>query len=429
MFSVALLIASLALTSAAPIQSFTPVSSTKARFVSIPLTRIPPPLPESPLSFAAGSSFNVQMLNSIMAYNVEIAVGGQNITVQLDTGSADLWVYSTSSIYCENEPTLCSGYGAYNSSASKNSVSTGQKFHIQYGIGEVDGVYYKDTASLGSASVSDFQFGVSVSDAASGEISVFGIGPVSDEAAHHPYANFPVALKNQGVVERNLYALSFGLPGDSQQSEITFGAYNKGRYTGDLHTVPVVTPNHFGITVDSATVGDSTILKGETLILDSGTSLSYLTTPNYNAVMSQIQSLDIPVTSAGQGISAIPCADVGLLSMNYSFGNKTITVSGEDMTIPGIYLDQRDTSGLCILGITESTGSMSNMNLMGDTFLRAIYTVYDLEKKTVSLAQAAHGKPDDYVTVGAVNSTSFNSSSTSFNSSSTSYNSSSTFLF
>lgn len=368
-------------------------------FLAVPMSRAPAPDGQKGISFAAGGGINVEMINEVMAYNVDIKVGGQKVTVQIDTGSSDLWVFSSDSIYCENDPSLCTKYGSYNPKKSQNSKDTGEHFDIQYGIGDASGNYYKDDASLGEAKVTDFQFGVSTGDKSSGDVSVFGIGPLADEATRSHYPNFPALLKEQGVIKKNVYGMAFGLPGDKQNSEITFGAYNSGRYSGSLKTVPITTQGHFGIKCDKAKIGDKTILEGEDVVLDSGTSLTYLTKSNYDAVINQVQAAGIKLTDAGQGISALPCSDIGKLSMEYTFSGKTIKVSGKDMTIPATYLDSSDTSGLCIFGITESTGQLSNLNLFGDTFLRAIYSVYDLDNNQVSIAQAASGQEDKYVEI------------------------------
>lgn len=368
-------------------------------FLAVPMTRNPTPEQPKGISFAAGGGINVDMINEVMAYNVDIKVGGSKVTVQVDTGSSDLWVFSSTSTYCENDSTLCQKYGAYDASKSKNSKNTGENFEIQYGIGSASGSYYTDDAALGDAAVSNFQFGVSVGDKTSGDVSVFGIGPVNDEATQNHYDNFPAALKKQGVIKKNAYAMAFGLPGDKQGSEITFGAYNTGRYSGDLKTVDVTTEGHFGIKCDGAKIGDKTILTGENVVLDSGTSLTYLTSANYNAVMDSIKSQGITLQDAGNGLSALACSDVDKLSMEYTFSGTTIKVSGKDMTIPATYLDSSDQSGQCVFGIVEATGNLGDLNLMGDTFLRAIYTVYNLDDNKVSFAQAATGKENKYVEI------------------------------
>ncbi|KAG5357644.1 Acid extracellular protease [Yarrowia sp. C11] len=368
-------------------------------FVAIPMSRAPTPQRESAAaSFAAGGGISIDMINTVMAYYVDLEVGGQKITVHVDTGSSDLWVYSSNSTYCINDPTECHKTGTYDHTKSKNSNNTGENFSIQYGIGKASGKYYKDDAALGSAKVSGLQFGVSTGDQSSGKVSVFGIGYVNGEATHNHYPNFPVLLKEQGVIKHNVYSMAFGLPGDKEGSEITFGAYNTGKYSGSLKTVPVSTETHFGLRCDGAKIGNKTILAGEDLILDSGTSLTYLTKPNYNAVMDAVGK-SVQLYDAGQGLTAFPCADVDKVSMEYTFSGKTIKVSGKDMSIPATNFDSGDTSGLCVFGITESFGDLADLNLMGDTFLRAMYTVYDLDSNQISIAQAAAGKENNYVEV------------------------------
>lgn len=88
---------------------------------------------------------------------LNIGTTSQTLTVDFDTGSADLWL-----------PVNCGNCQAQQFDASKSITysNTGQSFDVQYGSGDVHGTLATDTVSLASTTVSTQYFGAvsSVSD-------------------------------------------------------------------------------------------------------------------------------------------------------------------------------------------------------------------------------------------------------------------------
>jgi len=84
---------------------------------------------------------------------------------------------------------------------------------------------------------------------------------------------------NQKLLVNNLFAfyLSDKKVGESVQSDVTFGYYDKEKFTGELIWYPVMFKNMFAIKLDEIKVngkptGACKVVKECLLIIDSGTS-------------------------------------------------------------------------------------------------------------------------------------------------------------
>lgn len=75
----------------------------------------------------------------------------QNVEVQIDTGSSELWVNPT----CSNSwnPSGCILDGLYYPSSSSTKVVSSNTFSITYGIGSASGVYVEDNILMGGKSL------------------------------------------------------------------------------------------------------------------------------------------------------------------------------------------------------------------------------------------------------------------------------------
>jgi len=80
-------------------------------------------------------------------YFVKASIGtpAQEFTVVPDTGSSNLWVYSSN---CKSIP--CRTHSTYDSAASSTYSSDGEAFDIEYGSGGVHGYVSSDVATLGA---------------------------------------------------------------------------------------------------------------------------------------------------------------------------------------------------------------------------------------------------------------------------------------
>lgn len=363
-------------------------------FVTIPLSRKPAPPPSKIPDFAAGSPLTKELVNAVNAYFVDVEIGGQKQTASLDTGSPFLWVWYTKSEACTTDyATQCQQDGAYNPALSTHSNDTQTTFSVQYGKGYDQGEYFTDTAAIGAAVVPKLKFGVNYGYPGDGGFSpIFGVGP-NDSAD----SNFAGLLKSNGVIKRNVYGLSLAEATDKTTSEISFGAINTGRFDGTLKGLSIVNDGQDHYTVEgSGKFGSRTLFTDQNVVFDSGTSLTLLQSDAFSEFLGGLDDLGITYHDEGGALYSMDCADAGKISINYNFAGKNIVVAGEDLTIQASLIDTSySDSSRCIIGVQDG----DDMNLFGDTFLRAVYTVYDNDNQLVYVAQAAHGKANNYVVI------------------------------
>jgi hypothetical protein len=85
----------------------------------------------------------------------------QSVTVEIDTGSADLWVSTTKCVDCEpsKTSTSTSSQKHYNSAISTSYLDKRDAFHVGYGTGSVCGVLSADRVNVNGFRVDAQDFG------------------------------------------------------------------------------------------------------------------------------------------------------------------------------------------------------------------------------------------------------------------------------
>lgn len=124
------------------------------------------------------------------------------------------------------------------------------------------------------------------------------------------------------------------------------------------------------------------------VILDSGTTITYVPDSILNPIMSGIGAIN----SDQLGGLVVPCSQAcSSATFNFGFGGNggpSIAVSFAELVDP-IYLDdgsQPTTNGETICSFGMASGGPGPF-LFGDTFLRSAYVVYDLTNNQIGIAQ------------------------------------------
>ncbi|OKL56926.1 putative aspartic-type endopeptidase opsB [Talaromyces atroroseus] len=327
--------------------------------------------------------------------NVTLGTPAQSLRLTLDTGSSDLWCNTANSTYCTSEGDPCDSSGTYDPSSSSTYEFVSSDFNITYVDGSgATGDYVKDNLTIGGTTISSFQFGVGFTSSSSA--GVLGIGYTADEvqvnyAEQTPYANLPEALVNNGVINSVAYSLWLN-DLDSNTGSILFGGVDSGKYTGTLETLPIQTIYgeyaEFLIILTEITLSNSTTTASYSsgslpaaVLLDSGSSLTYL--PDYivEGLYNDLGVVYEESTEAGY----IPCSMMNKdINITYTFSSPAIPVSISELVLEdGTGLTFDDGTAACVFGIAPAGDSTP---ILGDTFLRSAYVVYDLTNNEISLA-------------------------------------------
>ncbi|KAF7585558.1 hypothetical protein BBP40_010661 [Aspergillus hancockii] len=314
-------------------------------------------------------------------------------SLALDTGSSDLWVNVANSSFCSSVGDPCSSFGTYDAGASSTYKNVGTEFNATYGDGtNAYGPYVTDKLNLGGVVVDDFQFGVAESSTITQGIVGVAYDTLTNQATYEKktYANLPQALVDSGAIKTPAYSLWLNNPKESRGS-ILFGGVNKAKYTGDLLTVPIVptqgTYAYLAVTLTGVSVESSkgsssySSLLPVVVLLDSGTTLTYLPTSLAEDLYKEFDATFLQKV----GLAYVDC---GLreksYSVTFSFSGATITVSLSELILQAVA--DEFPKGTCVFGVVPSGNAKDAMYIMGDTFLRSAYVVYDLGNNEVSLA-------------------------------------------
>lgn len=344
--------------------------------------------------------------NELTLYYADISLGtpAQALQVSLDTGSSDLWVNSASSDICSSQQNYCQG-GTYDRSSSSTSKVVNNDFNISYVDGSgAAGDYVSDTLKFADVTLDNFQFGVG--ETSSSSMGVLGIGyaiiEVQVNRAHDKeYPNLPLALLDAGHINTAAYSLWLN-DLDASTGSILFGGVNSAKYTGDLVTVPVLGEEggvyfELAVALSGLSFGGKNLAGSEDLpiavVLDSGTSLIYL--PD-NLVQNLYNEVNVVLN---QGTAYAYCEDASSdKKLSFTFSGQTIDIPMNELYISlgtnslGQPVTFQNGKEACIFGVSPSGSSTP---LLGDTFLRSAYVVYDLQNNQISLAQTHFNSTTD----------------------------------
>ncbi|KAI5303456.1 replication factor C subunit 4 [Ascosphaera pollenicola] len=350
------------------------------------------------------NSYAVDLANEKVLYNAQIELGtpAQTIQAQIDTGSSDLWVNSPDSQICKSKGSPCESSGTYNKTKSSTWKRVNSDFNITYVDGSgASGDYGTDVFKFGDLKLDKLQFGVGLNSTS--ENCVFGIGYPANEvylqkAGTKPYANLPQALVDEGLINSRAYSLYL----DSvyaDKGQILFGGVDTEKFQGTLQTVPLTKPSsgvyvEFAVDLTSINITqdgtESKIMTGAVpCVLDSGSTFNNLPSKLVASMNKKLNGF----YDSQLGIDVVPCSAMNSEdSMTFSFSGADIKVPLNQMILEPSTLGMSsltDDSGnqMCIFG-TVPLDSDSSTAILGDTFLRAAYLVYDLDNNEISFANA-----------------------------------------
>jgi len=198
---------------------------------------------------------------------------------------------------------------------------------------------------------------------------------------------------------------------DANSGQILFGAVNIDKYHGSLQTVPILkSAGEYsgllialtGMSLDGANISSSSSLPAAVL-LDSGSTITYLPSDITRSLYQRLHALID--TSSPTVVAYVPCALAQEdRSIDFTFSGIQISVPFNELVLPskggdGSGLHFHDGSPACLFGIAPNGGGPS---VLGDTFLRSAYVVYDLSNHQVSLAQTNfNATTDNYKAIEA----------------------------
>ncbi|KAK2845278.1 hypothetical protein FQN49_005875 [Arthroderma sp. PD_2] len=317
------------------------------------------------------------------SYFSEIKFGseGQKMWMLIDTGASRTWVFGTD---CASKS--CGAHNTFGKEDSKTLKVTDSKWDVAYGTGKVSGVIVNDTMSFAGFQLeSPFGAALTASDDFLGYPmdGILGVGPQDLNAKIPTVIQLMIQQKllKKNVIGINLQRTSEG----ATDGQITFGDIDKSKFTGDLTYSDVVPGGYqWEISVDDMIMdGKPLNFKGRSGIADTGTSFLLLPPEDADLVHSKI-----PQSAKAATFYTVPCSTKTHIELS---------ISGIKYTIqPKDYVGyETGTKGTCNSLIIGRQAIGPKQWLLGDVFLKNVYSVYDFDKSRVGLAARKYGESKD----------------------------------
>jgi len=350
-----------------------------------------------------------QQLHALQYYGtVQVGSPSQSFKVIFDTGSGQLMLPSAA---CESQ--ACKQHRVFAEKNSSTFIPIGwaddplvpakddydrDTTVVNFAMGDAVGQYARDRVCLGNAcALADFVEMTEESDNPFKDAEWDGVLGLAQALSDHAEFNImgvlarDVGKSEPGHLNKPVFAFYLGR-NIEDDAEITFGDYHEQRMEGPLHWVNVSAEGYWqfqfsDITLDGKSIG---LCKkyGERQcqgVLDTGSSL----------MMGPKKDLDELLKFLGivNGETQFQCNESAKYpKLGFQIGDQLLEMDADD------YMDRAKRA-------EDPVGKEScwaHMMPVGDTgrgaifvlgmpFLRAFYTVYDLQAKRIGMAKAKHG--------------------------------------
>ncbi|KAH8093239.1 aspartic peptidase domain-containing protein [Cristinia sonorae] len=328
------------------------------------------------------------------SYFGTVAVGTPPISysVILDTGSADMWIATTSS----NQSQSSSGIPLFNPSTSTTFKDSNEPFQVNYGSGSVSGTLGTDKVQFAGFEVQAQEFGQvhqTTSQLLTSPVSgLMGLGfqgiassgalpfwqaIVKSNQLDSPLMSFQLTRMNNAS---NARSLEFG-------GTFTLGAVNNTLFTGDIdyQNIPDGAPGYWILPLSGLSA------EGKNVDVPSGTAAwAAIDTGTTGVagpanVIAQLYAA-IPGSRPLQGSQnfwSIPCDTDYKVTMRFGSSSINWPISSADMR------QQQLDDNTCVGGFFSlpSTGMGRTPSwIVGDTFLKNVYSVFRSSPPSVGFA-------------------------------------------
>ena len=249
--------------------------------------------------------------------------------------------------------------------------------------------------NLAGAIVKNMEFGLGIG--ATSTEGVMGLGFEANEAivqvpGAQPYPNLVDTMISQNIIQSRTYSLYLD-DQDASTGVILFGGVDTDKFFGPLATFPINvddtgTASAFAVTLTGLSLsppGGSMVGIGASslfpmsVLLDSGSS--YMSLPS-GLVEGLAAAMGASYSSQLSGYVLPNCnLQSAQGSLNFFFSGVGIAIPYHELIViptasDGTDITYRDGTPVCMLGVLAQ--SASDLAVLGDTFLRSAYVVYDL---------------------------------------------------
>ncbi|KAI9492613.1 rhizopuspepsin 4 precursor [Zychaea mexicana] len=336
---------------------------------------------------------------------VSIGTPGQELKLNFDTGSSDLWFASSGCFSCGLFKTRF-----YPSFSSTYRKSVGGKWTIVYGDGtHASGKVGYDTVDLGGHKVQGQALQLATSRS-----SIFNACPTDgilglgfDSIATVPNIVTPMDnLIRQKLIDKPIFSVFFGKSYQGGGGELLFGDYNPNHIAGDLTTIPVDNSQGFwGVTIQSLSYGysnsstpanDNTTNNSAIITTSSNTTTSTTTPINDNIVGENLYA----IVDTGTTLLIFPDDIAHQLAERYNASDNhdgtfkitcdeskleplIITMASTHFVVPPDSLKYEEADGTCTAGFAYAGMPFS---ILGGAFIKNHYLIFNVQMPMLQIS-------------------------------------------
>lgn len=373
---------------------------------------------------------------------VSLGTPGQSFKVLFDTGSADFWVRSSlcKSKSCEKDGERQDPASFFPSANARiNEIDTDQfrfknsstfrwtevnwedktipQHAIRYGTGAVVLVLGQDTLKMmsrdGDIIVKDQDFGLSTAQSSFPFMldNFDGIMGLSfKELAINNTLPVLYNMKEQGLIERAFFSIYLSqsnivAPNNSALGEIAFGELDEKLFKYPIYWMPLIEPKYWEVGLLDIKYGVNSILDktradfiyakngtdiGVPTLMDTGTSMILLPKAIGSKLVREMGGFWIPFI----GTTVYRCSkrsQLKPLTFTFKLADSRLYTHS---VYPEYYTFPREVFslfGFCIgrIAIEDLKIKGNNVAILGEPFFETVYSVWNMEKKQIGLAQLA----------------------------------------
>ncbi|CCH41783.1 putative cathepsin E [Wickerhamomyces ciferrii] len=378
---------------------------------------------------------------SFVGIDAEIGYPPQSVELLLDTGSSTSWVMDSKNPYCVDEEVwgylvngsqaqleyhfpnglldikapmgsqskACFKHGTLDLAYSGGFEESKDPFEIKYvDNSTVKGFWTKGSFKVGdNYNLTDFDFGIGHN--ASSAMGILGLGipefEVIDGDVHYVRNNFPMKLNEDGLIGKQLFSLWLN-ERETKGGKILFGAIDHAKYKAPLYTMKMINTIKKGHPIqrfeilltdliledeqgDKASIfGESETYKGKYTgaLVDTGSTMNYLPQELFDIFISHIEHLRIKSSDQYAVKCSLQDEDD---QVTFKFASKLFNIPLRNFLgpLPSSYKTLDIDEEYCLLKFMPQT---SNYTVLGDSFIRSVYTVFDLDTMQISMAPAIY---------------------------------------
>ncbi|RPD59797.1 acid protease [Lentinus tigrinus ALCF2SS1-6] len=302
---------------------------------------------------------------------LSIGTPGKSFVIDFDTGSADLWVPSAN---CTSS--TCSKKNKYSSASSSTSMPRPGNFTIVYGDNStVSGPIFADTVTVAGIKATKQSFSpvttLSPSFGSEARDGILGLGYPALSQLGTPYF---FTAKAQGAIKIGV----FGFKLAKTKSSLYIGGTDMSAYNGSIEYHPVSRQVYWQIGNANLVISNTTVASNLSTIIDSGTTIIYGPPSQVKTFYRKIPGSKL--YDSANGFYSYPCSSVPS-NVAFNWGGKNWSISATNFNIG------KASSTQCIGAIAaQDLGLGSNVWLLGDSFMKNVYTAFSVDQNAVGFA-------------------------------------------